>query len=94
MTVYVDQSRNRFGRMVMCHMIADTDDELHAMAVAIGMKRAWFQADASTPHYDVSLTLRAKAIELGAVELGRNEFVTVLRRLREARISTPDMGRR
>lgn len=82
MSVYVDTARNRFGRMVMCHMVADTLDELHAMAEAIGLKREWFQGSASTPHYDVSLSRRKLAIELGAIELERNAFVAVLRRLR------------
>lgn len=83
MSVYLDKSRNRFGRMVMCHMIADTLDELHAMADAIGMQREWFQSRASTPHYDVCLSRKAKAIELGAVELERAEFVDVLRKVRQ-----------
>lgn len=84
MSVYVDKARNVFGRMVMCHMIADTLDELHAFAACIGLKREWFQGDASTPHYDVSLARRAQALLLGAVELERNEFVAVIRRLRKA----------
>lgn len=26
-----------------CHLTADTDEELHALAAAIGMRRSWFQ---------------------------------------------------
>lgn len=53
MPVYVDNSSHRFGRMVMCHMLADSPDELHAMADRIGVARRHFQGDASTPHYDI-----------------------------------------
>lgn len=48
--------------MKMSHMIADTDEELHAMADAIGVARKWFQGD----HYDVSMSKRALAITMGA----------------------------
>ena len=83
MSVYLDKARNRFGRMVMCHMIADTLDELHEMAAAIGMRREWFQP-LSFPHYEVSLSRRRIAVSLGAVELDRREFVAVMRRVRLA----------
>lgn len=65
MAVYVDDMRAKFGRMIMCHMFADTDEELHVMAEKIGMRRAWFQGD----HYDVSLTRRASAVENGAQQV-------------------------
>lgn len=68
MTVYVDDYRGKFGRMVMCHMMADSIQELHEFAARLGLKRSWFQ-DGSAPHYDVSLTKRAEALELGAVHL-------------------------
>lgn len=81
MSVYVDKARNRFGRMVMCHMVADTIDELHSMAAAIGLKREWFQPR-SFPHYDLSLGSRKEALRRGAVEVDRRELVAVMERFR------------
>jgi hypothetical protein len=61
-SVYVDDMRARYGRMIMCHMLADTPAELHAMADRIGVARRWFQNKASTPHYDIALSKRALAV--------------------------------
>lgn len=64
MTVYVDDMR-------ACHMIADTDDELHAMADRIGVARKWHQSPpkASHSHYDICLSKRAQAVAAGAIEI-------------------------
>jgi hypothetical protein len=84
MPVYVDDARNRFGRMLMCHMLADTPAELHAMADRIGVKRKWFQRDASAPHYDICQSKRALAVAAGAVEVTeRREFAAIIKRVRE-----------
>lgn len=84
MAVYVDSDRNVFGRMVMCHMLADTPAELHAMAEAIGMRRHWYQSPdkASFPHYDVSITRRRLAVEKGAKELTRQELSAHMKRVK------------
>lgn len=50
-----------------CHMISTDLDELHAMAKRIGLKRAWFQ-DGPKPHYDLTASMRAKAVLLGAFD--------------------------
>ena len=69
-----------------CHLIADSLDELHAMAAAVGMRREWFQASppASTPHYDLVPSRRAEAVRRGAIELDRSAFVGKVRELRAA----------
>lgn len=72
---YVGRARrqHRWG-----HMIADTEAELHAMAQAIGLRRAWFQGN----HYDLVPSKRMLAIRRGARPVDRREFIAVLRRVR------------
>lgn len=78
MAVYVDTLLN-FGwsKGASCHMFADTEEELHAMADKIGLKRSWFQnqPDELYPHYDLVASKRKLAVQNGAVELGRNESI-------------------
>lgn len=82
MSVYVDAALHPFGRMVMCHMVADTPAELLAMARRIGVAPRWFQARASAPHFDICKSKRALAIAAGALELERSPFVDVVRRIK------------
>ncbi len=82
MSVYVDASIYGYGRMIMCHMIADTPEELHAMADRIGVARRWFQASASFPHYDIAKSKRALAVAAGAIECDRTALVMTMRRIR------------
>lgn len=93
MSVYVDSAKNAYGRMKMCHMIADTPDELHAMADKIGVARKWFQKLSSFPHYDISQSKRELAVQNGAVELStRLEMGQKMRDIRKAGIWTPALG--
>ncbi len=79
MTVYVDDMRAPFGRMVMCHMIADTSDELHAMARSIGVRRKWCQGEGTAKeHYDICLAKRKMAVEAGAQEITQRETVKLI----------------
>lgn len=78
MTVYVDNARHRVGRLVLCHMGADSLDELHAMAMHLGVRR-WFQDKPGRPHYDICLSNRARAIAAGAVEVSSRDLVRLMR---------------
>lgn len=81
MAVYVDDARNPLGRMIMCHMLADTLDELFEMAERIGMRREWYQPT-SFPHFDLATGRRKKAVGFGAIEVDRRRIVTIRRQLR------------
>ena len=82
MSVYVDSAENRLGRMVMCHMVADTPAELHTMALKIGLKYEWYQSPkkSSFPHYDLSLSRRVLAVKNGAKEISRRELGEFMKR--------------
>jgi len=81
-SVYVDASVWSYGRMVMCHMVADQLEDLHKMADKIGVPRKWFQ-NKTYPHYDICKAKRALAVHFGAVEVTRKELAPILRRIRE-----------
>jgi len=86
-SVYVDQMRTPYGRMIMCHLVADTAAELHAMAARIGVARRWFQQKPGTlPHYDICLSKRALALGAGAQKISREDLVG---RIRRARMDAP-----
>ena len=76
MSVYVDDMRAPYGPMIMCHMAADTHDELIEMADRIGVDRRWIQKP-GTPHehFDICLSKRKLAVEHGAVEVTQRELV-------------------
>ena len=72
MAVYVDDAIWPWRGRRWAHLMADTLDELHAFAAALGMPRHAFQDRTSGAHYDVTAELRARAIELGAVPISRH----------------------
>lgn len=82
MSVYVDSAALPYGRMVMCHMLADTPEELRAMARRIGVGERWFQAGGSAPHFDVCKSKRALAVAAGALEVRRADLPEILARVR------------
>jgi len=69
--------------MVMCHMVADTADELLAMADKIGVARRWLQkAGTYQEHFDVCKAMRVRAVKSGAIEIDRAGLVEMLRKRR------------
>ena len=69
MTVYVDDLKlwGNWHYGLSCHMTADTEAQLHAMARRIGMRPEWLQSGRH-PHYDLTAYRRERAIKAGAVE--------------------------
>jgi hypothetical protein len=98
MTVFVDdmaapfEPSHRPGRKyVMCHMIADSDEELHAMADKIGVYRRWHQNTMSGSHYDITKSKRALAVAAGAVEITLRQCAAMCSvRRQTGRLPKPD----
>lgn len=77
--VYIDNFEAPFGRMRMCHMIADTTEELLAMVDKIGVQRKWIQYPGTyNEHFDICLTKKKKAIEFGAKEITARQYAEMV----------------
>lgn len=78
--VYVDEAQYHYDSMIMCHMIADTPEELLAMVDVIGVQRKWIQGQGTyREHFDISKSKRAAAIKRGAVPITGRQLAKKLR---------------
>lgn len=84
MTVYVDNARLPFRGMLMSHMLADTDDELRAMAQVVGLHDRWHQGD----HFDINQDMRSIALANGAKQITQREAVLIRRKFRQTKDSS------
>lgn len=85
MPVYVDDAQIPYGRMKMCHVLADTHDELMAMMKTIGIAAKHIEAEGEVnEHFNISQAYRTKAIKAGAIEVSSRELVKLIRRKRAA----------
>jgi hypothetical protein len=76
--VYVDNMEVGFGRMIMCHMVADTQTELFEMVDKIGVQRKWIQNyGTNREHFDICLAKKKLAIKFGAKEISMRELAAM-----------------
>ena len=97
MAVYVDDAVTLWRGQRWAHLMADTLDELHAMAAQLGIPPHAFQDRRSGAHYDVTVVLRGRAIALGALPISRHVDRTLVRRVIDtarAQSSRPRTGAR
>ncbi len=83
MPVYVDEPREYPKAKLRCktwsHMVANTSDELEAMARLVDLQPEWIQ-NPGTPreHYDLVPTKRAKAIRKGAIPVSSRKIAEII----------------
>lgn len=82
MAVYVDDELIPWRGKLWCHLVADTLPELHAFARKLGLRQAWFQANAAYPHYDVTISVRDRALSMGACMGDRQTIIACAKLLK------------
>lgn len=82
MAVYVDSEGIRWKGHTWCHLVADSLDELHSFAAQLGLQRKWFQSKSFYPHYDVTLSVRDRAVRLGAIDADRRKIIGCCKQMR------------
>jgi hypothetical protein len=88
MSVYVDEAKHPLGRMLMCHMIADSLAELLEMSVRIGVDTTHVQyPNTYKEHFDVCKRKRVLAVEAGAIEITSRELALKLLARRDKEVA-------
>ncbi|NDK40083.1 DUF4031 domain-containing protein [Pseudoxanthomonas gei] len=72
MTVYVDDAVTLWRGQRWAHLMADSLEELHAMAAQLGLPRRAFQDKPSGAHYDITVEMREQAMLLGVNPISRH----------------------
>lgn len=85
MSVYVDPlfpclTNKNWKYNESCHLIGDTEKELHNFARKLGLKRKWFHKHPRLNHYDLTKSTRTKAVKKGAIEITRKKIVKIMRK--------------
>ena len=100
MAVYVDRIHD-YGDTVRgyaarhgsrwSHLFADSEGELDAFALRIGLKHSWGQHRGRPGrfHYDVIPSKRALAIKAGAIEVDDKTMVAITRAQMDAAVRNP-----
>ena len=94
MSVYVDALRvwtanlTKWKYGASCHMVADTEQELHDFATKIGLRKGWFQGN----HYDLTEARRNVAVKAGAIEVDSRALVELIRKHRQHSNATKIVG--
>ena len=88
MTVYVDELNTCIRSQCWpyskaCHLMAESEAELHEFARRLKLKREWFQGD----HYDLTKNKRAVAIRKGAIKISIYDIVRLRQKLRAEKLS-------
>jgi hypothetical protein len=63
MAVYVDDARIPHRGLRWSHLVAESAEELHRAAEALGLRREWVQDRGRTLHYDLPDEWRQRAID-------------------------------
>ncbi len=90
--IYVDalfacQKTAHWPYEMACHLMADTEQELHTFATGMGLLKRWYQDDHAIPHYDLTPRMRRMAIRLGAREIATiDEYQSLVVRKKQPRV--------
>ena len=88
MTVYVDgmqthwpkDSKTRKYGTRWCHMFADTELELLAIASDLGLRKEWIQKSrGSITHFDLTESKRKRAIKMGVEKVSAKTYLIKLK---------------
>jgi hypothetical protein len=79
--VYVDNAFVESRGRQWCHLLADSTEELHEFAAAVGLSRQAFHRAARIPHYDITAKQRLLMLSKGVQSITVRQGIFLTRHL-------------